>query len=459
MPEPTTQSEPSEPSIGDGYRTFLIVWFGQVVSLVGSSLTWFGISIWVFLDTGSVTKLAVILLASQLPRIVLSPIAGTFVDRWDRRWVMLLSDAGAGAGTLVMVALYLTDNLSIPALAAIGAVSGAFQAFQFPAYQAATTLLVPKERYSRASGMVQLAEAIGNLVAPVLGGIMITVGGLGLLVAVDMVTFLFAVVTLLVVRFPKPPTSAVGVESAGSVWQETVFGFTYLFERKGLFGLLLYFAGINLAFGAIMPLITAYLLSFTDAATMGAMFSLGATGMLAGSILASTWRGVDHKVAGIVVSGAVIGVAVGSIGLTTSLPLFVLGVFAAMFTLPLVNSFSQAIWMAKIEPDVQGRVFATRSAIAGAAVPISLVLVGPIADQILVPLMTGTSSLGLWLQGIFGSGETAAYGLFFVTTGLAVIVMSGVAWMVGPIRYLERDVPDAMDLSSEGDVASEAAPA
>ena len=208
-----------------------------------------------------------------------------------------------------------------------------------------------------------------------------------------------------------------------------------------------------------MPLITAYLLSFTDAATMGAMFSLGATGMLAGSILASTWRGVDHKVAGIVVSGAVIGVAVGSIGLTTSMPLFVLGVFAAMFTLPLVNSFSQAIWMAKIEPDVQGRVFATRSAIAGAAVPISLVLVGPIADQILVPLMTGTSSLGLWLQGIFGSGETAAYGLFFVTTGLAVIVMSGVAWMVGPIRYLERDVPDAMDLSSEGNVASEAAPA
>ena len=137
-----------------GYRTFLIVWLGQVVSLVGSSLTWFGISIWVFLETGSVTQLAVVLLASQLPRILISPIAGTYVDRWDRRWAMILSDAGAGAGTLMMVVLYLTGNMTIPALAAIAAVSGVFQAFQFPAYQAATTLLVPKERYSQASGMV-----------------------------------------------------------------------------------------------------------------------------------------------------------------------------------------------------------------------------------------------------------------------------------------------------------------
>jgi len=275
-----------------GYRTFLIVWMGQVVSIVGSGLTWFGISIWVFLETGSVTQLAVILLSSQLPRIVLSPIAGTYVDRWDRRWAMILADAGAGAGTLVMVALYLTDNLSLPALATIAAVSGAFQAFQFPAYQAATSLLVPKERYSQASGMIQLAEAIGNLIAPALGGIMIAVGGLGLLVAIDMTTFLFAVATLLAVRFPKTRVTEAGAASKGSVWHETAYGFKYIYDRKGLFGLLIYFAAVNLAFGAISPLITAYLLSITTAATMGALFSLGATGMIVGSVLASTWRGV-----------------------------------------------------------------------------------------------------------------------------------------------------------------------
>ncbi|GMQ94183.1 MAG: hypothetical protein BMS9Abin12_1667 [Acidimicrobiia bacterium] len=441
-----------------GYRTFFIVWVGQVVSIVGSGLTWFGISIWVFLETGSVTQLAVILLASQLPRILLSPIAGTYVDRWDRRWAMILADAGAGASTLVMIALYLTGNLSLPALAAIGAVAGAFQAFQFPAYQAATSLLVPKERYSRASGMIQLAEAIGNLVAPALGGIMIAVGGLGLLVAIDMTTFLFAVTTLLIVRFPKPPVTEAGAASKGSVWHETAYGFKHIWERKGLFGLLIYFATINLAFGALSPLITAYLLSITTAATMGALFSLGATGMIVGSIVASTWRGVERKVLAILIFGAVLGGSVGAVGLTTSLPLIVLAIWVAMFTVPLAGAFSQAIWMAKTEPDIQGRVFAVRTTVASAAVPISLLAVGPLADRVFVPLMSGTSPLGLWLQGIFGSGEASAYGMLFVAVGAFVVVSSLVAWLVASVRHLERDIPDAVGLPTEAKVGDGSVP-
>jgi hypothetical protein len=115
--------------------------------------------------------------------------------------------------------------------------------------------------------------------------------------------------------------------------------------------------------------------------------------------------------------------------------------------------------MSKVDPDVQGRVFAVRSAISGAAVPISLLLVGPLADNLFVPLMTGDSTLGIWLQGIFGSGVTVAYGLFFVTVGLSVVAVSAATWTVGPVRHLERDVPDAAGLPTVRDVASEAAPA
>jgi MFS family permease len=143
------------------YRTFLIVWFGQLVSLVGSSLTWFGLSVWVFLETGSVTDLSLMLLASNLPRVLLSPIAGALVDRWDRRWVMILSDGASGVGTIVIALAFFTDSMSLGVLVVVGAVSSAFQAFQWPAYQAATTLLVPKERYSQASGMVSMAYRRG----------------------------------------------------------------------------------------------------------------------------------------------------------------------------------------------------------------------------------------------------------------------------------------------------------
>ncbi len=459
MSDPDSSAQPVRSPDRDEYRTFLIVWFGQVISLVGSGLTWFGISIWVFLESGSVTQLAIILLASQLPRIVLSPIAGTFVDRWDRRWAMILSDAGAGLGTLAMVALYVTGNLTIPALAAIGAISGAFQAFQFPAYQAATTLLVPKERYSRASGMVQMAEAIGNLVAPALGGIMVAVGGLGLLIAIDVTTFVFAVGTLLMVRFPRPPVSEAGAESKGTVWYETKYGFSYIFDRKGLFGLLLYFTAINFAFGGIMPLVTAYLLSITDEATMGMVFSLGSTGMLVGAIVASTWRGLENKILGIVAMGAILGSMMVLVGAVPSLPFIVLGFWLAMFVLPIGGAFSQAIWMAKVDPDVQGRVFAVRTAVAQAAIPISLLLVGPLADRVFVPLMSGDSLLGTRLQGILGSGNTAAYGLFFALAGLSVVAMSGVAWLIGPIRHVERDIPDAAGLPTKDDTVPDVAPA
>jgi hypothetical protein len=115
--------------------------------------------------------------------------------------------------------------------------------------------------------------------------------------------------------------------------------------------------------------------------------------------------------------------------------------------------------MAKVEPDVQGRVFAVRSAVAGGAVPISLLLVGPLADRVFVPLMTGTSSLGLWLQGIFGSGETIAYGLMFVAVGISVVVASGATWLVSTVRHLERDIPDAIGLPTEGDIVPDATPA
>ncbi|MDK1019483.1 MAG: hypothetical protein QGD89_08790, partial [Actinomycetota bacterium] len=129
--------------------------------------------------------------------------------------------------------------------------------------------------------------------------------------------------------------------------------------------------------------------------------------------------------------------------------LIVVSFWVAMFVLPLIGAFSQAIWMAKVEPDVQGRVFAVRMAVSQAAVPLSLLAVGPLADRVLVPLMTGSSSLGLWLQGVFGSGVTHAYGLFFVGVGISVVTLSGFAWLVGPIRHLERDIPDAVSVPSE----------
>lgn len=425
-------------------RTFFVVWAGQLVSLIGTNLTGFGLSIYVFQQTGSVTQLATVMLASQLPQILITPFAGALVDRWDRRKAMILADAGAGIGTIVLVVLYVTGSLALWNIAIAVAISGLFQAFQWPAYQASMAVLVPKEQFGRASGLVQMAEAIGQLGGPILAGFAIAFAGIGAVFAIDVVTFSVAIVTLLIVRFPKPKESEAGAEGAGSLWHETKYGFKYLVARHGLMALLLYFAVINVAFGFVGPLFIPLGLSLTSEAGLGTAFTVASLGMLVGSIIASAWGGPKKRVLGLVIGGAFLGVVFAAVGFKASV-LWITGImFVGMLSVPIVNATSQAIWLTKVEPDLQGRVSAVRRFISQGAVPIAYVLVGPLSDRVFEPLMTEDGGLADSVGEIIGTGFGRGYGLFFMVIGIFVVIASVVAWMYPPLRHLESDIPDAV---------------
>jgi MFS family permease len=263
------------------------------------------------------------------------------------------------------------------------------------------------------------------------------------LIVVDTVTFTFAIITLLIVRFPRPAKSKVGEEAKGSLWKESLFGFRYVWHRHGLFALLVFFAGVNLSFGFISPIFVAYILSFTSPAAMGTMLSIAATGMLVGSVVASTWKITRHRVAGIIGSTIVLGAMLIVVGATTAVIPLVVALWIGMSVVPIASAMSQSIWLAKVEPDVQGKVFSVRMMIGQATAPLALALAGPLADRVFVPLMTGDSSLGLALQGWLGSGEGSGYGLFFVAIGAYTLVMAMLSWLYGPLRQLESDIPDA----------------
>jgi MFS family permease len=455
-PEATMGSE--APVDRPGFRTFLIVWFGQLVSLIGTSLTWFGLSIWVYIETGSVTQLSMMLLATSLPRVLLSPIAGALVDRWDRRWAMILSDGAAGIGTVVIAVAFMTDTVTIGLLVAVAGVTSAFEAFHWPAYQAATSLLVPKERYSQASGMIQMADAAGQLLAPVLGGAMVALGGVAVLIVVDAVTFVFAIATLLVVRFPRPERTAAGMEGNGSLWHESVYGFRYVWRKRALFALLLVFAGMNFVLGFVGPVFIAFMLTFTSETTMGAVMSLGATGMLVGSIVASARSVTDGRIARLLAAVGILGVMMILIGSTTIILVVLVALWIGMAVVPYGSAMSQSIWMAKVEPDVQGRVFSVRSMIAQITNPLALAIAGPLVDGVFVPLMAGDSSVSDLFAHLVGRGPSAGYAAFFAMMGIATIALAVGAWGYGPVRHLERDVPDAVGLPSEAVVPVDGEP-
>jgi len=177
-------------------RVFGVIWSGQLVSTIGSGLTGFALGVWIYQKTGSTTLFALNMLAFALPNLLVSPLAGALVDRWDRRWAMIFSDTGAGISTLVVALLFVSQRLEVWQVMLVTAAISAFSTFQWPAYSAATTMLVPKEQLGRASGMVQIGEAISQLISPALAGALFVTAGLGGVVLVDFVTYLFAVGTL-----------------------------------------------------------------------------------------------------------------------------------------------------------------------------------------------------------------------------------------------------------------------
>jgi DHA3 family macrolide efflux protein-like MFS transporter len=425
-----------------GMGVFLIVWGGQSASLVGTALTGFALSIWVYQETGSATQLSLVLLASQLPQILFTPIAGALVDRWDRRWAMIVADTGAGLGTLAIALLLFSDNLEIWHLYFTLGFSGVFQSFQWPAYSAATTLLVAKEQYGRAAGMVQMAEAVGQVIAPAVAGVLLAFGGLETVIFIDVVSFLAAVATLLVVRFPKAEVSAAGAAAAGSLMSEARFGWSYIKERHGLQALLWYFASVNLVFGFVGVLSFPLILGFADEVAVGNVFSAAGVGMVIGSLVMSVWGGPKRRVYGVLGADLVLGMALIGFGLRPSVTLITIGGMIGFIAIPIANGSSQALWQAKVEPDVQGRVFAVRRVLAQIAGPVAMVMAGPLADRVFEPLLQPGGALADSVGSVIGVGPGRGIAFLFIILGGLSIVFTLIAYLYPRLRNLEDELPD-----------------
>ena len=425
-----------------GGRTFVVVWAGQLVSNVGSSMTAFALGLWVFGETGSATQLATIILASRLPMLVMSPFAGALVDRWNRRRAMIISDTGAAVGTLATALLLATGTLEIWHLYVTLAFSGIFQTFQFPAYSAATTMLVAKEHYGRASGLVQLAGSVGNVAAPTLAAVLVVTGGLTAVFVIDFVTFLVAVGTLAAVRIREPQRTATPGRGVGALLRESKQGFAFVGARRGLLVLLLSFTVVNFAFSFQSVLLIPLLLSMTTEATAGVVVSIGALGLVGGSLALSVWGGPSDRIKGLY--GALVFMAVGLaiMGAAPSIAAVIVGTVLMHATHPIAGGSSQAIWQSKVPPEMQGRVFAVRQVMAIAAAPIAFILAGRLADGFFEPLMREGGGLAESVGTIIGVGAGRGVGLMFILIGVLVGLTVAVAWRHPRIRNLEQEVPD-----------------
>ncbi|HET6824055.1 MAG TPA: MFS transporter, partial [Anaerolineales bacterium] len=309
-----------------GMFGFTLVWLGQIISVLATNMTAFAFTIWVFEETGSATALGLMQVFFITPLLIVTPLAGVLVDRHNRKLMMMVSDLTAGVATISILTLQAFGVLEVWHLYAAAILQGLGNAFQWPAYSATISTMIPKEKLGRANGMMSLIDMGPGILAPMLAGALLPAIGLTGILSLDVITFVLAVVVLLFVHIPQPVRTVEGAQAQGNILKEAAFGFRYIFARPSLLGLQLVFFFGNLCLGIAFTILAPMILLRTgnDAVSLGLVQSAGAIGGVLGGVLMSGWGGFKRRVHGVLAGWIVSSFFFSLAGLGTSLPLWVI---------------------------------------------------------------------------------------------------------------------------------------
>jgi amino acid adenylation domain-containing protein len=433
---PTVENERAKQT---NLKAFFTVAIGEIISVIGSTLTSFGLGVWVYEQTGLVSTYALMMIFIILPAIALSPIAGTLADRIDRKRLMIASNCLAGLSTATAAVLIFTGSLQIWLVFVLAGVTAVANAFRLPAYTAMITQIVPKRYYGKANGIVQLGTGMGAFVGPALAGALIGAIGLKGIVMADFVTFLIAISALLAAYLPD----SMFEKREESFLKEMIGGWSYISKRHSLVAMIVMVTIANYFVGLIEALITPLVLSSGDPESLGIVMGANGFGILAGSVLMGLWGGTRSRINGILASTMLSGICLVLTGANPATLVQAAGMFGFGFCLALVNAHWIATLQAKVGLELQGRVVATNFMLMEAMVPLGYFSAGPLADQVFGPLMAQGGAWASTFGALIGAGPSRGMGLILVFSGGFVVLWAITAYLYRPIRCLEEILPDA----------------
>lgn len=427
-------------------RTFFVLWLGQLQSMLCSALTGFGLGVWIYQRTGSVTQFAVNSLFMVVTGLVLGQVAGAVADRWDRRRTLLASDFGMAANTLVLAILLFLGRLEVWHVYAVTVSGAVFNSFRWPAMNGIVVQITPRQHLARANGMVLTGETIASITAPLLAGTLMAFIGLPGLLVIDTVSFVVFLVILLGIRIPRLERPKAEGKAKKSLLHDIREGWAFVYRRAGLVGLLIFSAVTNFLFGIVEVLFTPLVLSAGSVAVLGWSSSIAAGGMLVGSLVMSAWGGPRRRIPFFFLMVGMQGVLAIVVGLRPMLPMIMAGAFGYMFVYPLLAGTQQALWQTRVPHHMQGRIAAVRGTVSNAALPLALVIAGPLADRVFNPLLAAGGRLDGTLAGaVLGVGSQRGIGLLFVLMGLLSIAGAVLAYLHPRIRHLEQELTVAIE--------------
>jgi len=446
------EQEVKNPKKG-GLKRFFTMQAGQILSLLGSGLTNFALAIWVFQGTESVTQYVLITVIAGLPGLMIGPFAGALVDRWNRKAVLIVTDSIQALCTLAIAILFHFDVLAVWHIYITAAIGAMTAAFQWPAYIAAVTTMLDKKHYARAQGVIAFGQSGTLIAAPILAGALMTVTDLRGIITIDFITFFFAIGALLLIKIPNPPRQPVPQGTKPSLWNEAVYGWTFIKERQGLLSLLTFFAIINLVVSMATITVFPMVFSFGGKVAAGTAMSFGAAGMMLGGMFLTATGGPKKKINGVLGYTLLISVSFFMLGLKPSLWLVCAAALIFQFTLPIINGCSQAIWMTKVPQGLLGRVFAVRRLIAQFTVPLGDFAAGPLSDMLFEPRMGEGGSFATAFGGLVGRvvgvGPGRGIGLMIICLAIFPMLIGLWGYLNPHVRNVETELIDADVLAKQ----------
>ena len=424
-------------------HNFLIIWFGQLISNIGSYMTYFSITIWAWERTNQVTTIALISFFELIPSIFITLASGLIVDRVNRKFLLIIADCVAAISTIVIGYLYLTDQLQIWHIYATGAVNGAFSEVQALAYSSSISMLVPKQHYMRATSMNSAIHYGSTIIAPALAGFLYYIIDLSGILLIDFITFTIAIATVLKVRIRQPKITTQSQESIGFL-QKIIFGFHYLIKNPSLLAVIatgsLFWFAHDIGATLYSPMILAR--TNNNTRILGSISSAAGLGGVMGTVILSIWGGSKRRIHGFLLGMMGAGISKTIFGLGQALMIWFPAQFCSSLNFPMLTSSSKAILLSKVKPDIQGRVFATESIMQQIVSAIAVFIAALLADHVFEPAMMPGGNLVPLFGNLFGTGKGAGMAILYVVSSVILFLIGLSGFFVPRLRKVETIVPD-----------------
>ena len=432
-----------------------MIWLGQMVSGIASSITAVALPIWIFSITDSGTSVAFLEFFFFGSYILVVLFAGILIDRSDRKTMMLMYDFLSLSALAALLVLQTMGILEVWHLYVAAVFQGAGSAFQAPSYAAAITTMVSRQQYIRANGLMSLLYDIPGIFGPVLAGITYMIIGLSGILVINLIALVISIGILLFVDIPATPQTAEGQLSHNKFLNEAIYGIKYIFRRPGLLGLQLIFfmgnlfTGIALSAAALYPMIL--LRTGNDTEALGTVQSVGALAAVLAGIVLTTWAGIKRPARAIILGwlvSSLIGLTL--LGVGQVLLIWLIAITIDSIFDPVVNVSMDSFLQAKVPPDLQGRVFSASDFISQAMIPFTALIAGYLGDQIFEPAMGTGGELVNTFGWLVGTGPGSGFGLLIVLCGVGGTLVGLAGYLTPSIRNVDILFPDFRRLPPVG---------